>query len=72
MISSHKPYSCQKSKKINQIYDLNYKKYNGRNPLYDRDQKDRTFNPIPTGSCHMTLMYGLIPPMAGRNRVKDV
>ena len=38
MISSHKPCSCQKSKKINQIYDLNYKKYNGRNPLHDRDR----------------------------------
>ena len=29
-----------------------------------------SFNPIPTGCCHMTLIYGLIPPMAGRNRVK--
>ena len=29
------------------------------------------FNPIPTGSCHVTLIYGLIPPMAGRNRVKE-
>ena len=28
------------------------------------------FNPIPTACCHMTLIYGLIPPMAGRNRVK--
>jgi hypothetical protein len=27
-------------------------------------------NPIPTGLGHMTLIYGLIPPMAGRNRVK--
>ena len=27
------------------------------------------FNPIPTCCCHVTLMYGLIPPMAGRNRV---
>ena len=27
-------------------------------------------NPIPTGCCHVTLIYGLIPPMAGRNRVK--
>ena len=26
-------------------------------------------NPIPTGCCHLTLIYGLIPPMAGRNRV---
>ena len=29
-----------------------------------------SFNPIPTGCCHVTLIYGLIPPMAGRNRVK--
>ena len=28
------------------------------------------FNPIPIGCCHVTLIYGLIPPMAGRNRVK--
>ena len=27
-------------------------------------------NPIPTGLNHVTLIYGLIPPMAGRNRVK--
>ena len=27
-------------------------------------------NPIPTGCCHVTLIYGLILPMAGRNRVK--
>ena len=27
-------------------------------------------NLIPTGCCHVTLIYGLIPPMAGRNRVK--
>ena len=26
-------------------------------------------NPIPTGLGHVTLIYGLIPPMAGRNRV---
>ena len=26
-------------------------------------------NPIPTGCCHVTLIYGLIPPMASRNRV---
>ena len=26
-------------------------------------------NPIPTGCCHVTLIYGLIPPMAGRNMV---
>ena len=30
------------------------------------------FNPIPTGLGHVTLIYGLIPPMAGRNRVKGV
>ena len=29
------------------------------------------FNPIPTGLGHVTLIYGLIPPMAGRNRVKS-
>ena len=28
-----------------------------------------SFNPIPTGLGHVTLIYGLIPPMAGRNRV---
>ena len=28
------------------------------------------FNPIPTGCCHVTLIYGLIPPMNVRNRVK--
>ena len=28
-------------------------------------------NPIPTGLGHVTLIYGLIPPMAGRNRVKE-
>ena len=27
-------------------------------------------NPIPTGCCHVKLIYGLIPPMAGRNMVK--
>ena len=27
------------------------------------------FNPISTGLGHVTLIYGLIPPMAGRNRV---
>ena len=27
-------------------------------------------NPIPTGLGHVTLIYGLIPPMAGGNRVK--
>ena len=29
-------------------------------------------NPIPTGCCHVTLIHGLIPPMAGRNRVNTV
>ena len=28
-------------------------------------------NPIPTGLGHVTLIYGLIPPMAGRNKVKE-
>ena len=28
-------------------------------------------NPIPTGCCHVTLIYGVIPPMVGRNRVKE-
>ena len=28
------------------------------------------FNPIPTGCCHVTLINGLILPMAGRNRVR--
>ena len=27
-------------------------------------------NPIPTGLCHVITVYGLIQPMAGRNRVK--
>ena len=31
---------------------------------------NKRFNPIPTGLGHMTLIYGLIPPMASRNRVK--
>ena len=26
-------------------------------------------NPIPTGCCHVILIYGLIPPSARRNRV---
>ena len=26
---------------------------------------------IPTGCCHMTLLYWLILPFAGRNRVKE-
>ena len=34
--------------------------------------KPRLFNPIPTGCCHVTLIYGLIPPMAGMNRVNHV
>ena len=29
------------------------------------------FNSIPTRCCHVTLIYGLIAPMAGRNRVKQ-
>ena len=29
------------------------------------------FNSIPTGLGHVMLIYGLIPPMAGRNRVKN-
>ena len=29
-------------------------------------------NPIPTCCYHMTFIYGMIPPMAGRNRVKYV
>ena len=33
-------------------------------------KKKLDLNPIPTGLGHMTLIYGLIPPMAGRNRVK--
>ena len=28
-------------------------------------------NPIPTSCCHVTLIYVLIPPVAGRNRVKE-
>ena len=28
-------------------------------------------NPIPTGLGYVTLIYGLIPSMAGRNRVKS-
>ena len=27
-------------------------------------------NPIPTGMCHVITVYGLIQPIAGRNRVK--
>ena len=27
-------------------------------------------NPIPNGLGHVKFIYGLIPPMAGRNRVK--
>ena len=29
-------------------------------------------NPIPTGLCHVITVYGLIQPMAGRNKVKSV
>ena len=29
-------------------------------------------SPISTGCCHVTLEYGLILPMAGRNRVKEI
>ena len=29
-----------------------------------------SFNPIPTGLCHVITVYGLIQPMAGRNKVK--
>ena len=32
----------------------------------------QVLNPIPTGLGHVTLKYGLIMPMAGRNRVKVV
>ena len=28
------------------------------------------FNPIPKRLGHVTLIYGLIPPLPGRNRVK--
>ena len=28
------------------------------------------FNPIPTDLYHVIIVYGLIQPMAGRNRVK--
>ena len=31
--------------------------------------KPQQFNPIPTGCCQVTLIYGLILPMADRNRV---
>ena len=30
------------------------------------------FNPIPTGLCHVITVYGLIQPIAGRNRVKSL
>ena len=33
---------------------------------------DGVINPIPTGCGHVTLIYGLIPPMAGRNRVNSL
>ena len=29
------------------------------------------FNPIPTGLCHVITLYGLIQPIASRNRVKS-
>ena len=29
-------------------------------------------NPIPTGCSHVTIIYGLIPASAGRNRDKSV
>ena len=32
----------------------------------------KLFNPIPTGCCHVTLIYGLIPLMAGRSRIKPI
>ena len=32
--------------------------------------KSELLNPIPTWLGHVTLIYGLIPPMAGWNRVK--
>ena len=38
---------------------------------YGKSRTTEAFNPIPTGCCHVTLIYGLIPPMAGRNRVKS-
>ena len=28
-----------------------------------------SFNPIPTGLCHVITVYGLIQPIVGRNRV---
>ena len=34
--------------------------------------RDPDLNPIPTGLGHVMLIYGLIPPMAGRNRVNPV
>ena len=36
-----------------------------------RKNSPHPINPIPTGLGHVTLIYGLIPPMAGRNRVKQ-
>ena len=32
--------------------------------------KDWKFNPIPSGCCHVILIYGLIPPNAGKNRFR--
>ena len=39
--------------------------------MMSKMSREFTFNPIPTGCCHVTLIYGLIPPMAGRNREGD-
>ena len=39
--------------------------------LFEAKAEQWLFNPIPTGLGHVTLIYGLIPPMAGRNRVKS-
>ena len=47
------------------VLDLNYMQ-----PMFAFFQSTALFNPILTGCCHVTLIYGLIPPMAGRNRVK--
>ena len=43
-----------------------------RDHPYITSAKGTSINPIPTGHCHVTLIYGLIPPMAGRNRVKPL
>ena len=39
--------------------------------LYNTSFAMEGVNPIPTGLGHVTLIKGLIPPLAGRNRVKD-